>query len=319
MVTTEALRQIPFVDLKTQYRSIAGEVNQAITNVLESTAFILGKEVSLFEGEFAAFCGAKYAVGVDSGTSALEMALRAYDIGPGDEVITQGNTFIATTLAISYTGATPVLVDIDPLTSMIDVSAIKKAITAKTKAIIPVHLFGHPADMNPIMAVAREHNLVVVEDACQGHGARYKGARVGAIGDIAAFSFYPGKNLGAYGDGGMIVTNNESVAGKIKVLRDVGQRQKYYHEVKGYNHRLDSLQAAILRVKLKYIDQWNEARRQNAAYYNDLFKDLDVVTPVTAEGCEPVFHLYVIRSDRRDALKHFLQERGIATGIHYPI
>ena len=256
---------VPFVDLEAQYRAIQDEIDAAISNVLRRTDFILGVEVELFEGEFADYCGAKYAIGVDSGTSALELALRAYKIGPGDEVITVANTFIATTLAISCTGASVVLVDADPYTYNLDVSLLKEAITSRTRAIVPVHLYGQPADMDPIMEIARQYGLIVVEDACQAHGARYKGRRVGSIGHAAAFSFYPAKNLGAYGDGGIIVTNDEGIAYSTKMLRNYGQDVKYHHVSQGYNHRLDTLQAAILRVKLRYIDEWNAARRQHAA------------------------------------------------------
>ncbi len=320
MVLKEKIEQVPFVDLKSQYFSIAGEIDSAMQEVIHNTAFILGKDVSLFEEEFAQFCQAKYAVGVDSGTSALELALRAFGIGSGDEVITAANTFIATTLAISYTGARPVLVDIDPLTYDIDVNQLTDAITKRTKAIIPVHLYGQPADMDPILDIARRHGLVVIEDSCQAHGARYKGKRTGSLGDAAAFSFYPAKNLGAFGDAGMVVTQDEKIAEKVRIFRDVGQKQKYHHIVKGYNHRLDTLQAAVLRVKLKYLDEWNDSRRQHASQYNKLFTGSQVITPFEADYGEHVYHLYVVRLKERDFLRKYLwDELKIGTGIHYPI
>lgn len=311
--------KVPFVDLEAQYQSLAAEVQQAIFAVLERGDFILGKELSLFEEEFAAYCEAKYAVGVDSGTSALELALRAFDIGPGDEVITAANTFIATAFAISYTGATPVLVDVDPRRYTIDVALLEGAITDRTRAIIPVHLYGHPADMDPIMEIAGKYRLVVIEDACQAHGARYKGKRVGSLGHAAAFSFYPAKNLGAYGDGGMVVTNDTGVAESLRMLRNYGQREKYHHILRGYNHRLDTLQAAVLRVKLKHLDAWNAARRQHAQQYGELLAPSSVVPPAEAGYAESVYHLYVIRVEDRDGLRAYLQDRGVATGIHYPI
>src|SRR5881275_2315172 len=261
---------VPFVDLGAHYRAIATEINDAISKVIQEADFILGHEVQLFEEEFASFCDARYAVGVDSGTSALELALRAFDIGPGDEVITAANSFIASALGISHAGAKPVFVDVDPYTYTLDVAAVERAITPRTKAILPVHLYGHPAHMHPIRQLADKHELVVIEDACQAHGARYKGKRVGSLGHAAAFSFYPGKNLGAYGDGGGIVTNDEAVYKKLLMLRNYGQTKKYHHEMQGFNRRLDTLQAAVLRIKLKYLDQWNAARREHADQYAEL-------------------------------------------------
>jgi len=311
--------KVPFVDLGAQYESLAGEVQQAILAVLERGDFILGKETGLFEEEFAAYCGAAYAVGVDSGTSALKLALRAFEIGPGDEVITVANTFIATVSAISCTGATPILVDADPRTYNIDVSCVEEAITERTKGIVPVHLYGCPADMDPIMRIAQQHGLVVIEDACQAHGAEYKGKRVGSLGHAAVFSFYPAKNLGAYGDGGMIVTNDAGGAESLRMLRNHGQREKYHHELRGYNHRLDTLQAAVLRVKLKYLDAWNAARRRHAQSYGEILADCPVILPAEADDDERVYHLYVIRVKDRDDVKAYLQKKGISTGIHYPI
>jgi dTDP-4-amino-4,6-dideoxygalactose transaminase len=311
--------QVPFVDLGAQYRTIAAEIDDAVSKVIRETDFILGREVRLFEEEFARFCEAQYAIGVDSGTSALELALRAYDIGPGDEVITVANSFIASALAISHAGATPVLVDVDPETYTMDVSAVEKAITPRTKAIIPVHLYGQPADMDPILQLAQRHQLVVVEDACQAHGARYKGKRVGSLGHAAAFSFYPGKNLGGYGDGGAVVTNDRDTAKRLEMLRNYGQQEKYRHMFRGYNRRLDTLQAAVLRVKLKYLEKWNAARRQNANRYRLLLEKSEVITPNEASYAESVWHLYVIRVNQRDALRDYLASRGISCGIHYPI
>jgi dTDP-4-amino-4,6-dideoxygalactose transaminase len=312
-------QQVPFVDLTAQYRTIATEINEAITNVVEEADFILGRELRAFEEEFAEFCDAKYAVGVDSGTSALELALRAYDIGPGDEVVTAANTFIATALAISHAGAKPVLVDVDPYTHTIDVNMIVRAITPRTKAILPVHLYGHPVDMASIRQLAEKLGLVVIEDACQAHGARYKGKRAGSLGDSAAFSFYPGKNLGAYGDGGMVVTSDRVIAKRLELLRNYGQREKYHHEFRGYNRRLDTLQAAVLRVKLKYLQEWNAARRWNAKLYREFLEGTGVITPAEAAGAESAWHLYVIRTERRDLLREHLASRGISAGIHYPI
>jgi len=310
---------VPFVDLAQQYAAIEVEVDETVRRVLRGTEYILGREVDLFEEEFAAYCESRYAVGVDSGTSALELALRTYEIGPGDEVITVANTFIATALAISYTGATPVFVDVDPSTSNINVECIEPAITSRTKAIIPVHLYGQPADMDPILEIARRRGLVVVEDACQAHGARYKGRRVGSLGDVAAFSFYPAKNLGAYGDGGMVTTNDERTADALRMLRNYGQREKYHHLLPGFNRRLDTLQAAILRVKLHHLDDWNGARRRHAERYAQLLAGSEIITPVVAKHVESVWHLYVIQTEDRDALREELDHNGIATGIHYPI
>lgn len=313
------ISQVPFVDLKAQFASIEEQVMPAITGTLQKCDFVMGQNVAKFEEEFAAYCNTKYGIGCDSGTSALELVLRAYDIGAGDEVITVANTFIATTLAIEFTGATPVLVDIDPQTYMIDPSKIEAVITPRTKAIMPVHLYGHPADMDPIMEIADKHGLVVIEDASQAHGALYKGRRVGSIGHAAALSLYPGKNLGAYGDAGIIVTDDEAISDKLKMLRNYGSVKKYHHEMLGYNRRLDTIQASILSVKLQHLDEWSAARRHNAKRYNQLLADSDLILPVEADQTEPVYHLYVVRTDRRDELQAYLQERGIATVIHYPI
>jgi dTDP-4-amino-4,6-dideoxygalactose transaminase len=310
---------IPFVDLKTQYNSIKNEINTAVLQVLESTQFILGDEVTALEQEFAAYCSATHGVALNTGTSALHLALLAAGIGVGDEVITVPFTFVATVAAICYTGATPVFVDIDPVSYTIDVNQIEKAITAKTKAIMPVHLYGQPADMDPIMEIAQRYGLTVIEDAAQAHRSEYKGRRVGSIGDIGCFSFYPGKNLGAYGEGGMAVTNNPEYDRTMRMLRDWGQESRYNHVLKGYNYRMDGVQGAILRVKLRYLDQWTEARRTHAAQYDELLADLSIKTPVVVPYSHHVYHIYAVRSLQRTILQQQLNEQGIQTGIHYPI
>jgi dTDP-4-amino-4,6-dideoxygalactose transaminase len=306
------------VDLAAQQAAVRAELDVAAARVLDEAEFILGREVECLEREFAQYCGCAYGIGVDSGTSALELALRAYSVGPGDEVIVPANTFIATALAVSSTGATPVLVDVDPLTHTIDVAGVEDAITNRTRAIIPVHLYGQPADMDPIVEIARRRQLVVIEDACQAHGGRYKGRPVGSLGNAAAFSFYPSKNLGACGDGGMVTTNDPGTTKSLHMLRNYGQEQKYHHLIRGYNRRLDNLQAALLRVKLQHLDDWNEARRDRSDWYRR-FLSAAVLTPVVADYAEPVWHLYVIEVDDRDELQTYLGERGIGTGIHYPI
>jgi len=312
--------KIPLVDLKIQYEMIKEEVNEAIKRVLESTQFILGEEVAKFEEDFARFCGTKYCVGVNSGTDAIYLALRALNIGEGDEVITVSHTFIGTVEPIGMVGAKPVFVDIDPDTYIIDVQKIEKVITEKTKVIIPVHLYGQPADMQLIMEIAKKYNLKIVEDCAQAHGAEYGGKKVGTIGDIGCFSFFPGKNLGAYGDGGAVVTNNEEIFKKVKMLRNHGRLKKYEHEFEGVNSRLDNLQAAILRVKLKYLDKWTKRRIEKAKVYDELLKDTDkIVIPKILPGAKHVYHLYVIRIKERDKIQQKLKEKGIATGIHYPI
>jgi dTDP-4-amino-4,6-dideoxygalactose transaminase len=310
--------QIPFVDLQAQHETLAPEIDRAVRQVFSRGDFILGAAVEAFEREFAALHDVRHAIGVGSGLDAIELALRAYDIGPGDEVITAANTFIATALAILGVGARPVLVDADPERYTIDPAALSAAITSRTRAIVPVHLFGQPADIDAVLAAARRHNLVVIEDAAQAHGARCNGQRIGGFGHAAAFSFYPSKNLGAYGDGGMIVTNDDHTAAHVRLLRNYGQRAKYYHGITGTNSRLDTVQAAILRVKLPHLDAWNAARRRHAARYGERLSS-HVRTPMAAEGVEHVFHLYVIETDRRDAMQQHLRSREIATGIHYPV
>lgn len=310
---------IPFVDLRAQYASIRDEVDAAMTAVLGRGDFILGQDVRLFEQEFAAYCGATHCLGVASGTDALRLALQACGIGRGDEVITTAHTFIATVLAIVEAGATPVLVDCDPTYGLIDVAQIEAAITPRTRAIMPVHLYGQPADMDPILQLAYTHGLRVIEDACQAHGATYKGRRCGSIGDIAAFSFYPGKNLGAYGDGGAVTTGCDELADKVMLLRNYGQRVKYEHLEKGGNSRLDSLQAAVLRVKLRHLDVWNEGRRRAARAYDVALASTGLGLPQVAPWGTHVFHLYVVRTSQRSAAQQALDGAGAQHGIHYPI
>jgi dTDP-4-amino-4,6-dideoxygalactose transaminase len=307
------------VDLEAQQKALAPELQLRLAAMLERTDWILGEEVEAFEREFAEYCETRFAIGTDSGMSALELGLRALGVGAGDEVITAANTFIATALAVSHTGARPVLVDIDPETYTISPQLIERAITRQTKAIVPVHLYGHPADMAAIRRIADDHGLHVIEDACQAHGARYDGRRVGSLGHAAAFSFYPAKNLGAFGDGGAIVTDNAKLANSVRMLRDYGQSAKHMHEVKGFNRRLDTMQAAVLRVKLRRLDAWNELRRTRAALYSQLLSNAPVVTPSASDRVEHVWHLYVIRAAGRDRLKQALSECGIETGIHYPV
>jgi dTDP-4-amino-4,6-dideoxygalactose transaminase len=310
---------IPFVDLKAQYHSIKAEIDTAITHILENSQFVLGPEVAAFENEFARYTGGAHAIGLNSGTSALHLAMLAAGIGPGDEVITIPFTFVATTAAIGYTGAKPVFVDIDPVSFTMDPSLVEAAITPRTKAIVPVHLYGQPADLDPILEVARRHNLIVIEDAAQAHGAEYKGRRVGSIADMGCFSFYPGKNLGAYGEGGAVVTNNPEYVRTIRMLRDWGAEKKYLHVLKGYNYRLEGMQGAILRVKLRYLEAWTEARRAHAAQYNQLLAGSGVGTPQAKDYARHVYHVYAVRTKHREALQKALQDREVQTGIHYPI
>jgi dTDP-4-amino-4,6-dideoxygalactose transaminase len=310
---------IPFVDLKAQYAGIKDEVNAAIQHVLDTCQFTLGAEVATFEQEFAAYCNAQHGIGVNTGTSALHLSLLAAGIGAGDEVITVPFTFVATVASIYYTGAKAVFVDIDPQTFTMDVNAIEAAITPKTKAIIPVHLYGQPADMDPILEIAKRHNLIVVEDAAQAHGAEYKGKRVGSLGDMGCFSFYPGKNLGAYGEGGMVTTNNPEYTRTIRMLRDWGAEKKYHHILKGYNFRLEGIQGAVLRVKLKYLEGWTEGRRTAAKSYNELLANTGVPTPKEMDYSRHVYHVYAIRTKNRSEWQDALNAKEIQTGIHYPI
>lgn len=310
--------RVPLVDLSAQYQKISQQINEKLIQIMERGDFVLGEELKLFEEEFAKYCGTNYAVGVGSGTDALHLALLACGIKSGDEVVTAANTFAATAAAISMVGATPVLIDINPNNYNLDLNYLEKAITKKTKAVLPVHLYGQPLEMGKLMEIANKYNLLVIEDACQAHGSKYKEKKTGSFGIVGCFSFYPSKNLGAFGDGGMVVTNDEEIAEKIKMLRNHGEKQKYLHEIKGFNSRLDNLQAAILRVKLKYLDEWNKARNQLAQLYSKLLKETSLITPQVEPWAEHVFHLYVVRSQKRDELLNFLKTREIYAGIHYP-
>jgi dTDP-4-amino-4,6-dideoxygalactose transaminase len=310
---------IPFLDLKAQYRGIREEVTAAVHEVLESGQFVLGEAVAAFEREFAAYCGVAHAVAVNSGTSALHLALLAAGVKPGDEVITVPFTFVATAAAVTYTGARPVFVDIDPYSCTLDVNQLGRAITKRTRAILPVHLHGRPADMDPILEIARRRGLLVVEDAAQAHGAEYKGRRAGSLGDLGCFSFYPGKNLGACGEGGLATTNNAAYARTLRMLRDWGQEQKYHHVLRGYNYRMEGIQGAVLRVKLRRLEEWTEARRSRARLYDQLLRGAGVRTPSDAPHDRHVYHVYAVRAPRRDALQRALHARGVQTGIHYPV
>ncbi len=309
---------IPLVDLKTQAKAIREEVLEGVAEVIDSCAFILGPQVAEFEKQFAQYCQAEHCIGVANGTEALHMALRALDIGPGDEVITAGNSFAATAFAIAYVGAKAVFVDIDADDYNIDVSLIEQAIGENTKAIIPVHLYGQPARMNEIMEIAKRHNLRVIEDSAQGHGAEIDGKRAGSFGDINCFSFYPGKNLGAFGDGGAITTNDSELAEKIKLLRNYGQKIKNQHDMLAFNCRLDTMQAAVLLVKMKYIEKWTDQRAQVAAWYREALKDVDVKLPHQHSNMRHVYHLFVVRHPQRDAILAELANDKVFGGIHYP-
>ena len=322
---------VPFLDLKAQYKTIKNEIHEAINEVMENTAFAGGPFVAKFEQEFAKFCNCKHAIGVGNGTDALWLSLIALGIGSGDEVITVPNTFIATAEAITLTGAKVVFVDIDPKTYNMDpnkledclkkrLSPTPSTLTPRPKAIIPVHLFGQPADMDPIMSIARKHGLYVIEDACQAHGAEYKGNKAGSIGNTGCFSFYPGKNLGAYGEAGAVVTNDDSLAEKMRIFRDHGQAKKYYHSMIGWNARMDGIQGAVLGVKLKYLSNWNEARRKHAQMYDKLLSPIHgIIKPHVADYARHVYHIYAIRIKQRDRLMTALSEKGISCGIHYPV
>lgn len=310
---------IPFLDLRAGYDELRPEIDAAIARVLDSGMYILGEEVAAFEREYAAYCGCKHAIGVANGLDALHLALRAMGVGPGDEVIVPANTYIATWLAVSQCGATPVPVEPVEATSNLDPALVEAAVTSRTKAILPVHLYGQPADLDPILAIAARHGLRVLEDGAQAQGARYKGRRVGGHGDAVAWSFYPGKNLGAYGDAGAITTNDDALAEQLRVLRNYGSRMKYVNDVQGWNSRLDPLQAAVLRVKLAHLDDWNARRRAIAARYLDGLRDAGVALPEVPDWAEPAWHLFVVRSERRDALQVHLGEAGIGTLIHYPL
>ena len=310
---------IPFVDLKAQYQSIKSEVDAAIHRVLESTAFVLGSEVEAFEAAFADYVGAKFCVGLNSGTAAVQLAVSACGIGVGDEVIVPANTFFATAEGVSTAGATPVFVDADPISYGIAVDKIEAARTERTRAIMPVHLYGQAADLDPIFEIAERHNLLVIEDAAQAHGSEYKGKRVGALGRAGCFSFYPAKNLGAYGEGGAVTTNDQEVARRVRLLRDHGSAKKYHHDAIGYNFRLEGIQGAVLGVKLKHLDRWNNLRREHAALYNELLKNSGLVLPRELEYARHVYHLFVVQTEGRDAFQQSLNAAGVSTGIHYPI
>jgi len=310
---------VPYLDLKVQYQSIKPAIDAAIARVLDSCQFVLGAEVAEFEKEFATYCGSAECIALNSGTSALHLALLAAGVGPGDEVITVPFTFVASVAAVCYTGARPVLVDIDPRSFTMDPAAMEAAITPRTKAILPVHLYGQSADLDPIMDVARRHGLVVIEDAAQAHGAKYKGRPVGSIGDMACFSFYPGKNLGAYGEGGAVTTSNPEYARTVRMLRDWGQDRKYHHVLRGFNYRMEGFQGAILGVKLRHLEHWTEGRRAVASQYNQLLADTGVVRPTEMPWGRHVYHVYTLRTDDRGGLQASLQAEGIQTGIHYPV
>src|SRR5271169_72672 len=311
--------QVPYLDLKAQYQSIKPEIDAAVARVLDTCQFVLGVEVAGFEQEFAAYCGTADCIALNSGTSALHLALLAAGVGSGDEVITVPFTFVASVAAVCYAGARPVLVDIDPRSFTMDPAAIEAVITPRTKAILPVHLYGQPADMDPIMEVARRRGLVVIEDAAQAHGAKYKGRPVGSIGDMACFSFYPGKNLGAYGEGGAGTTSNAEYARTIRMLRDWGQDRKYHHILRGFNYRMEGFQGAILRVKLRHLEQWTDARRAVVGKYNQLLADSGVERPTEMPWARHVYHVYTLRTDDRDGLQAALHAADIQTGIHYPV
>jgi dTDP-4-amino-4,6-dideoxygalactose transaminase len=311
---------IPFVDLRTQYQNIKDEVNEVMDAVIEDTAFVGGKYVEKFETEFAEFCDASYCIGMGNGTDAIYVVFKMLGIGSGDEVITAANSFIASSESISLTGAKVVFCDVSEKTRNIDPELIEAKITDKTRAIMPVHLYGQPSDMDSVMEIADRYNLRIVEDCAQAHGAEFKSRKTGTFGAAACFSFYPGKNLGAYGDGGAIITNDSNLAEKIRMFANHGSSEKYYHEFEGINSRLDGLQAAVLSIKLKYLTEWNLKRNINARMYNDKLKDIkQIITPVISDDRDHVFHLYVIRTKHRNDLKHYLQEKGVSCGIHYPI
>lgn len=310
---------IPFLDLKAQHRALKSDIMEAVGRVLDSCQFALGNEVAAFEEEFAAYAGVKLAAGVNTGTSALHLALLAAGIGPGDEVITVSHTFMATVSAVRYAGAKPVLVDVDPAGYTMDPKLVEGAITKRTKAIIPVHLYGQTADMDPILEIAKRHDLIVIEDACQAHGAEYKGRRAGSMGHMAAFSFYPGKNLGACGEGGALVTSDPELMKRAKMLRDWGQEKRYHHVLEGYNYRMDNIQGAILRIKLRHLPAWTEARRAHAARYRELLAGSKVTAPAEMPYAKHVYHIYAVLTKDPAALHTALGDRGIATGFHYPI
>ncbi len=310
---------IPYLDLAAQLRPLRGELDAVIARTLDNCSFCLGPDVAQFERDFAAYCGARYAVGFNSGTSALHVAMLLLNIGPGDEVITTPMTFVATSWAISYVGARPVFVDIDDQTCTLDPGLVERAITPRTRAIMPVHLYGNPADLDPLLELCRKHQLALVEDAAQAHGAKYRGKTIGTIGALAGFSFYPGKNLGACGEGGALVTNNEAYAARARSLREHGSTRRYYHDEIGFNYRMEGIQGAVLGVKLKRLDQWTQARRRVARRYHELLADTPLQLPREADYAESAYHLYVVRHPRRDELKQHLESHKIGCALHYPV
>jgi dTDP-4-amino-4,6-dideoxygalactose transaminase len=313
------METVPYLDLRAQYQNLGSEVLSALEEICESTSFAQGRATSEFETKFAAYCGVDHCVSLNSGTSALHLSLRCLDVGPGDEVVTVAMTFIATAWALSYVGATPVFVDIDPVRRTLNPDSLESAITSRTKAIIPVHLYGMPAEMDRIMAIAERHGVPVIEDAAQAHGARYRGRRVGQFGQIACFSFYPSKNLGAYGEGGALVTNDASIAQRARSLRDHAQSQKYLHDEIGYNYRMDSFQGAVLCIKLKHLDEWNRARNDCARHYTELLKDSSYKLPTHVSDSECVWHCYVIETPERERVRSALHDVGVQSAVHYPV
>jgi dTDP-4-amino-4,6-dideoxygalactose transaminase len=318
MVGTKCV-PIPFVDLKRQYEAIRYEVHDAMQQVLDQCAFASGSAVAAFEAEFARYCGVRHCVGVNSGTSALHLALIACGVGPGDEVITVPMTFVATAWAISYVGARPVFVDVEPETYNMDISQVERAVTSRTRAVLPVHLYGQMVHVDPLLEICERHGLVFIEDAAQAHGAMYYGRRAGSVGQVGCFSFYPGKNLGAYGEGGALTTNDDAIAARVRALRDHAQSARYRHEELGFNYRMDGIQGAVLGVKLRHLDSWNATRCQVAARYQEMLADTPLVHPYEAEGRRHVWHLYVVRSADRDRVQQALTAARIGTGLHYPI
>ena len=310
---------IPLVNLRKQYAPLKDEIIAGIENVFDGMQLFLGENVQVLEKEFAQFCGVEYGVGVSDGTAALHVILRAMDIGPGDEVITVSHTFIATVEAILLAGAKPVFVDIDPVTYLMDVAQVDAKINQHTKAILPVHLYGQTVNMDPLLELASKYHLRVIEDACQAHGAEYKGNKAGSLGDAAAFSFYYSKNLGAYGEGGFITTKDPELYRRIRMIRDHGSERRYYHDLVGMNARLDEIQAVVLRAKLPHLSDWNEQRRAHAFLYNQLLQGSQAIIPVEQSGNKHIYHLYVVCIPKRDELQVWLKEQGIFTGIHYPI
>jgi len=318
-MSTSTHEPVPFVDLKAQYHSIKPEIDSAVLALLDSTQFVLGQEVAAFETLFADYCSTEHAMGTSSGTSALHLALLAAGVGPGDEVITTPHTFIASVSAVDYCGATPVFVDIDPESFTIDPALVEVAITDRTKAILPVHLYGQMADMDPLMEIADRHSITLIEDAAQAHGAEYKGRRAGSIGAAGCFSFYPGKNLGAYGEGGAVTSDDAEIRRLVRMLRDWGAQEKYHHDLKGFNYRLEGMQGAVLKVKMDHIEGWTEARRTAAARYDAGLADVDVAVPAQLADRRHVYHVYAIRTDDRAGLMSYMNDHDVASGIHYPI